>query len=126
MPSDRISLTGMVFYGYHGVSAEERALGQRFVVDLDVETDLRRPGTTDELPDTVSYTQLYRTARSVLEGAPRKLLEAVAESVARGVLDSFPVNAVRVRVTKPSPPIKDAVLDAAAVEIYRRREEGPG
>jgi 7,8-dihydroneopterin aldolase/epimerase/oxygenase len=122
LPSDRISLTGMVFYGYHGVSPEERSLGQRFVVDLDVEADLRPAGLSDELPDTVSYTRLFNAVRGVVEGSPRKLLEAVAEATAGAVLEAFPVSAVRVRVTKPAPPIKGAVLDAAAVEVYRRRD----
>jgi len=123
LPSDRIRLAGMVFYGYHGVSPEERSLGQRFVVDLDVEADLRPAGISDELSDTVSYTLLFNAVRAVVEGSPRKLLESVAEAAAGAVLDEFPVTAVRVRVTKPAPPIKGAVLDAASVEVYRRRDE---
>jgi dihydroneopterin aldolase len=112
----------MVFYGYHGVSPEERSLGQRFVVDLDVEADLSRAGASDDLADTVSYARLYNAVRGVVEGAPRKLLESVAEATAGAVLDGFPIEAVKVRVTKSSPPIKGAVLESASVEVYRRRE----
>ncbi len=43
-PPDRIILEGMQFYGFHGVNAEERALGQPYVVDLAVEMDLCVPG----------------------------------------------------------------------------------
>jgi len=122
LPSDRIRLAGMVFYGYHGVSPEERSLGQRFVVDLDVETDLSRAGASDDLADTVSYARLYNAVRAVVEGAPRKLLESVAETTAGAVLEGFPIEAVRVRVTKSSPPIKGAVLESASVDVYRRRD----
>ncbi|HEX2185324.1 MAG TPA: dihydroneopterin aldolase [Chloroflexota bacterium] len=41
---DRIRLEGMIFYGYHGVDAAEKALGQRFSVDVELERDLRLPG----------------------------------------------------------------------------------
>jgi 7,8-dihydroneopterin aldolase/epimerase/oxygenase len=121
VPADRIVLQGMQFYGYHGVNPEERALGQPYVVDLTVELDLRTPGGTDRLEDTVNYSRLYRVAREVVEGTPRNLLEAVAEGIAGRLLGEFPVQAVQVRVKKPRPPIKGAVVEHAAVEIYRTR-----
>ena len=118
---DRILLEGTSFYGYHGVNPEERIQGQWFVVDMRVELDLSKPGHSDLLDDTVSYTDLYHTVKAVVEGEAYNLLEAVAEAITRQVLVSFPVLAVWVRVTKPSPPIKDAVLKGAAVEVYRER-----
>lgn len=121
-PHDSITLEGMTFYAYHGVNPEERELGQRFVVDLTVEADLSAPGQSDELSDTVDYSEVYRAVKAVVEGETYNLLEAVAEAVARRVLASFPVVAVRARVTKPSPPIKGAVLDGVSVEVYRERQ----
>ena len=53
---DRILLNGMTFYGYHGVRPEEKELGQRFVVDVEMELDLRAAGTSDDLTDTVDYS----------------------------------------------------------------------
>ena len=46
-PTDRIVLEGMQFYGFHGVNAEEKSLGQPYVVDLAVEMDLSIPGKSD-------------------------------------------------------------------------------
>ena len=111
----------MQFYGYHGANPEERTLGQPYLVDLSVELDLRRPGASDRLEDTVSYTRLYRAVQAVLEGEAKNLLEAIAQAVADRVLAEFPVAAVTVRVKKPRPPIKGSVIDCAAVEIYRSR-----
>ena len=116
---DRIILEGMEFYGFHGANPEERALGQSYVVDLAVELDLRRPGGSDRLEDTVSYSLLYRTVKLVMEGESKNLLEATAQTIADLVLAEFPVKAVRVRVKKPRPPIRGSVIDNAAVEIYR-------
>ena len=124
MPTDRIILTGMQFYGFHGVNAEERSLGQPFIVDLDAELDLNAASVSDRLPDTVSYTDLYRAVKGVMEGEPRNLLEAAAGAIAGRVLEQHAaVSAVRIRVQKPRPPIKGSVVESAAVEIYRTRQD---
>ena len=119
---DRIILEGMEFYGFHGANPEERALGQSYVVDLVVELDLRRPGGSDRLEDTVSYSHLYRAVKLVMEGESKNLLEAAAQTVADRVLAEFPVKGVRVRVKKPRPPIRGSVIENAVVEIYRTAE----
>ena len=121
MVADKIQLAGMVFYGFHGVSPAEQEVGQRFVVDLEVQRDLRPAGLSDELKDTVSYSHLYGLVKEIIEGPSRKLLENLAETVARRVLDEFDVDAVKVRVKKPEVPVKGSILEHAGVEIYRER-----
>ena len=49
---DKIYVNKMEFYGYHGVLPEENTLGQRFIVDLVVEADLKQAGLTDELEES--------------------------------------------------------------------------
>ena len=122
-PPDRIILEGMQLYGYHGANPEEKALGQAYIVDLAVELDLRKPGASDRLEDTVSYPKLFRAVQEVLEGESKNLLEATAEAIAIKVLARFPVKAVRVYLKKPRPPIRGSVIDNAAVQIYRVQEE---
>ena len=90
-PPDRIVLEGMQFYGFHGANPEERTLGQPYQVDLAVELDLHKPGASDRLEDTVSYTRLYRVVQEVVEGEPRNLLEATAQTIADRVLAELPV-----------------------------------
>ena len=124
MAADRIILQGMRFYGYHGVNPEENVQGQSYLVDLEAEVDLARPGLSDGLEDTVSYTHLYRTARAIMEGEPRNLLERLAQEIADRLLADFPLEAVTVTVKKPNPPIKGSFIDYAAVRIHRRREGG--
>lgn len=119
--SDRIILKGMQFYGFHGANAEERALGQSYLVDLTVEVDLSLPGRSDRLDDTVSYTHLYRAVKEVIEGESRNLLEGIAQSIADRVLQDYPVASVQLTVKKPHPPIKGSVVAYAAVEIFRTR-----
>ena len=121
MQSDRIILSGMQFYGFHGVNAEEKSLGQTYVVDLAVEVDLALPGQSDQVGDTVSYTHLYRAVKAVVEGESQNLLEGIAQSIAERILNDCPVASVQLTVKKPHPPIKGSVVNYAAVEIYRPR-----
>jgi dihydroneopterin aldolase len=124
LTSDEILLEGMRFYAYHGVNPEERALGQRFTVDVTLAVDLRRAGQSDNLADTVSYSAVYKLVRGIVEGEPRDLIEAVAEAIAVEILTNFPtVQSVSVTVRKPEVPMKGSMLDAAGVRITRSRTD---
>jgi dihydroneopterin aldolase/2-amino-4-hydroxy-6-hydroxymethyldihydropteridine diphosphokinase len=119
-PMDRIELEGMTFTGRHGVRAAEREHPQEFTVDVDIESDLAGPASSDRIEDTVDYTQVRAVAQRVIEGKSAKLLETLAARIARGVLDLDGVSAVSVRVAK-RPPSMMPIL-SAAVHIRRTRE----
>ncbi len=121
MASDKIILSGMTFYGYHGVNRAERELGQRFVVDLELQVDLSAAARSDELESTVNYVSVFKATKEVVEGQPANLIEAVAERIATTLLDRFPLESVVVRVRKPWAPVKGSVLDWVGVEITRNR-----
>ena len=121
--NDKITLQGMKFYGFHGVNPEEKTLGQTYLVDCEVTLDLSKAGISDNLNDTVSYTHIYRVARSVIEGESKNLLEALAESIANKVINEFKIQSIRVSVVKPNPPIKGSNINQAAVEIIRHRAD---
>ncbi|GBF32121.1 dihydroneopterin aldolase [Desulfocucumis palustris] len=117
---DKIILSGMKFFGRHGVLPQERELGQKFEVDLELCLDLAPAGKNDELDSTVSYAEVFAVVERVVTGPPMKLIEAVAERVAGGVLESFPIESVRVRIKKPGAPVPGC-FDYMAVEIERRK-----
>lgn len=120
---DKIMVSGMLFYGYHGVFPEETKLGQRFKVDIEVETPLKEAGTTDDLTKSVHYGELYQICREVVEGKPFKLVEAVAESLAKTILERYvTIDAVTVKVIKPDPPIP-GYYDSVAIVVRRTRDD---
>lgn len=122
---DRILLEGMIFYGCHGTLPAERELGQPFVVDIELRLDLRSAGLSDDLTQTVDYSEVHRRAKEIVEGPPVNLTETVAERVAAAVLGDHPmVEAVRVKVTKPNVRLDDTVLLGSAIEILRQRNTG--
>lgn len=121
--ADDVFLESMRFYGFHGVNPEERVQGQRFIVDVRLTTDLRGAGTSDDLSQTINYSQVYKRVRAIVEGEPRNLIEAVAEEIAATLLAEFPTaTEVGVTVRKPEVPLKGAMLAGAGVRIQRQRE----
>ncbi len=122
--SDAILLEGLRFFGYHGLHPEERTLGQRFLVDVVAELDLRNAGRHDELEETVNYNSIYNVVRSVVEGEPMMLVEAVADRAASSILESFLlITAVVVTVRKPEATIRGAHLDAVGARVKRVRAQ---
>ncbi len=109
----------MQFYAYHGVNPEERSLGQRFLVDVELTTDLRAAGHSDNLADTVNYSTVYQRVRAIVEGEPRQLIESVADAIARDLLVDARVAHVTVAVRKPEVALRGSILDAAGVRITR-------
>ena len=120
--TDKIFLKGLAFYGHHGVSPHEKALGQRFIVDVTLECDARPAGLSDDLADAVDYVPAYEIVKAVIEGESRDLIESVAEDIAGQILGKLNVSAVSVAIKKPEVAIEGSILQYAGLEIYRQRE----
>ena len=93
---DRIFLHGMRFMACHGVLPHE-------------------------LRNTVNYAEVYELIRRVIEGAPKALIEALAEEAAAQILATFPrIRSVTLTVHKPAAPIAGIFADVG-VSITRDR-----
>lgn len=117
---DRLSLTGLRFWGYTGVFPREQEAGQLFEVDVDLYLDLDRAARTDDLAATVDYGRVFDAVRRTVEEGRFKLIEALAGAVADLVLKETKVSEVAVRVRKPEAPLPGA-FEAAEVELRRSR-----
>ncbi|MFC3197454.1 dihydroneopterin aldolase [Parapedobacter deserti] len=99
----QISLTDLKCYAYHGYYPEEQVLGTEFIVAIHVAFYKRRK-TEDDLSRTVNYETLYAIAKTEME-QPRKLMEAVAESILYRIREAFPfVDHIEVNLCKSQPP----------------------
>lgn len=115
---DKILLRGMEFWGHHGVGASEQDLPWKLSVDLEIWTDCREAGKTDDFTKAIDYVALHRIARTVVEEGRQQLLEAIAEEIAERVLSDARIQGVQVRVGKAQVPIAD-FCGSVAVEISR-------
>ena len=119
---DKIALSGMKFYGYHGCLNEAREQGQDFYVDVTLSLSLHSAGKSDELKNTVNYASVFEIVKSVVEGQRFHLIEAIAERIADLILGRYSeVRAVEVTVHKPAAPIPGDFQDAA---VTIRRAQG--
>ncbi|MGZ9587125.1 dihydroneopterin aldolase [Paenibacillus marinisediminis] len=121
---DRMKLSRMAFFGRHGVFEEERKLGQRWYVDLDLQVDLRQAGLTDDLNESINYALIYEAVKTIMEQESHLLVERLAERIAAMLLGTFSlINEATVRVTKPNPPF-DIHFEGVTMEITRARVTG--
>jgi dihydroneopterin aldolase len=119
---DRMMLKRMVFYGYHGVYPEENRLGQKYIVDLDLRLDLSRAAQSDDVEDTINYAEIHTVVKSIVEGAPVKLIETLTEKIASALFGTYTsIIKATVSVTKPNPPF-DMTFDGVTVELRRQRD----
>lgn len=116
---DVISLHGLGLAAHLGVPDGERAIPQR--VEADITLYPRRPLTAlgDEVGRTVNYSEVATVCRATAAGAPRRLLETLAEDLCGALLRRWPLAAVRVTIRKRIVPDAEAV----SVTLHRRAGE---
>lgn len=109
-----IEINGMRVYAFHGVTAQERKVGNMF--EVTVHADYAVDGcdaVTDELSDTVNYADIAAIINSEMTVASN-LLEHVADRIRKALCSRFPtVTGGMVRVAKLTPPLGVQVSSAA-------------
>jgi len=119
--TDTIFIRGILIHARHGLLDHEAEVGQRFVIDLELSTDLGASSRSDKLKDTVSYAAVVDTALKAFADQKYYLLERAAGAVADAILSGFPrVSAIKVTVHKPHAPIQ-AIFDDVGVILTRTR-----
>ncbi|WP_347306519.1 dihydroneopterin aldolase [Corynebacterium sp. SA-MJD20WY100] len=120
--ADRIELTGLECFGYHGVFAEEKRTGQPFIVDITCWLNFSEAAADDDLTKTINYAELAEVAAEVVEGPARDLIETVATDVANAAMRRFEeLYAVEVTIHKPNAPIPRTFGDVAVVARRSRK-----
>lgn len=119
--SGHIRIRNLALYARHGVLDAEREIGQRFYVDVMIAADLSAAAASDDLADTISYADVIETVTKAFTERPERLLERLADRLARVVLDTYPrADAVEIAIRKPGAPIA-AVFDHVEVSIRLAR-----
>ena len=102
----KIIIEEMEFYAFHGHYQEEQIVGNRFLVDLELETNLATPAESDKLDDAVNYQQAYLLIKNEMRRKKSNLLENIAKRILDALYEEMTgIEKVTLRIRKMHPPM---------------------
>lgn len=118
---DRIKIENLEIFANHGVFPEENRLGQKFLVSLILYTNIRAAAKQDALELSINYGEVSHFVTKYMKEHTGKLLETVAENLARELLLNYELLCgVTLEIKKPWAPV-GLPLETVSVEITRSR-----
>lgn len=119
-----IQIENMEFYAFHGHFKEEQIVGNKFIVDLSIETDMKKPAESDNLRDAVNYQQLYLIVKKQME-KKSYLLENIASRIINAIYSEMSgINNVKVKVSKMNPAM-GGKIGAVSVIMEKQASNNP-
>jgi len=114
---DYIVLTGMQFYAYHGVEAQEKKVGNTFFIDLKLGGDFSKACQSDHIDDTINYASIYETVSTIM-ATPCNLLEHLAEKICKRLKSDFTqIESIEIRLSKTNPPLIGQMESASVILV---------
>ena len=108
-------------FGFHGVFEEEKRLGQKFILSLELDLDLKSAGKTGDLTKSVHYGELCEKVDKEFVRESYELIETVALNLADFILNEYRIiRGVKVFLKKPWAPVRKH-LDTVEIMIERKR-----
>ena len=118
---DTILLEGIQIPAALGVTAAERRMRRPVTLDLEVVRPLDTAGRSDNIRHTIHYKRIFEVVEDVAGNQEHKLVEALAQRIAKAVLEKFDADAITITVRKPTP--IGGVLQHAGVRVRRTRDQ---
>ncbi|MDR0738740.1 MAG: 2-amino-4-hydroxy-6-hydroxymethyldihydropteridine diphosphokinase [Oscillospiraceae bacterium] len=120
---DKIIIKNLEFFCYHGVHEEERKIGQKFLIDIELFLDFKSSSKSDSIKETISYSKVIKFVKEIMLRKKYKLIESIAENLAENILEEFfSVKKTKIIVKKPNAPI-NLSFEYVAVEIIREQKQ---
>lgn len=117
---DKIIIKNLELIGNHGVFKEEKILGQKFIISVEMQTDTYLAGKSDNLNYSTNYGMVANDIENLFSNNSFNLIETCAEKIAEMILLNYNlVNNVIVSIKKPWAPIQKH-FDFVSVEISRK------
>jgi dihydroneopterin aldolase len=110
-----IQIEGMEFYAFHGHFKEEQIVGNRFLVDLTLETDMEKAAGSDNLKDAVNYQTAYQIVKRQMEKKSH-LLENIAQRILDALYSEIEgIKKATVKVSKMNPPMGGKINSVSVI-----------
>ena len=113
-----VEIVGLSLFTHHGVTAAEREIGQRLVVDVRFEVGEPDALITDCVEDTVDYGEVCQAVALVAQQRSYRTLERLCAVIADRLASQFGAESVSVKAAKPDPPLPFPV-EEVSVEVWR-------
>ena len=111
----QIQIENMEFYSFHGHFREEQIVGNKFLVDLVIETDMKIPAESDNLRDAVDYQRIYQITKLQMDKKSH-LLEHIAGRIIDAIYAEMTgILKVTVKVAKMNPPMGGKIGSVSVV-----------
>ena len=115
-----VEIVGLSLYTHHGVTAAEREIGQRLVLDVRFEVGEPDALVTDRVEDTVDYGEVCQAVALIAQQRSYRTLERLCAVIAERLASQFGAESVSVKAAKPDPPIPLPV-EEVSVEVWKER-----
>lgn len=102
---DRILVRGLRLWAHVGVLAFEREQGQWFELDLELGVDLGPAGRSDQLADTLDYSQLIAALQRQARAIRCLTLEHYSEQILTLIAERWGAGPVQLELRKCAAPV---------------------
>jgi dihydroneopterin aldolase len=117
-----VDLRGISIYTHHGVSDAEQEVGQRLEFDLSFDVPDCDAVLTDRIEDTVDYSEVCDIVVLAATERSYRTLERLAQVIGERLIERYGCESVRVRASKPEPPLPLSIQEVG-VEVTQERSE---
>ena len=113
---DRVLIEGLTVLTTIGVYEWEKTIKQKLILDLEMSWDNKPAGESDDVTLCLDYFLVSQSITNFIQSTQFELIECVAERVAQLVIQTFSVQWLKVKVSKPS-----AIANASNVAVVIER-----
>jgi dihydroneopterin aldolase len=118
----KIKIEEMEFYAFHGHYQEEQIVGNRFLVDLELKTDLRKPAQSDQLRDAVNYQNAYQIVKNEMRRTKSNLLENIGKRILDALFAEMDgIQKATIRIRKLNPPMGGPIR-SVGIKMSRKKK----
>ena len=118
----KIIIEEMEFYAFHGHYQEEQIVGNRFLVDLEMDADLTKPADSDNLNDAVNYQQAYQIIKNEMRRTKSNLLENIGKRILDALFTEMEgIEKASIRIRKLNPPM-GGPIKSVGIKMSRKQK----
>jgi dihydroneopterin aldolase len=112
---NKILVSGIRLYAFHGCLDEEAKIGSDYQVDIEISTDFSKAAITDDLSETIDYVKVNQIVKEEMLRRS-KLLEHVAKRIINRFHAEISHSAFyQIKISKLNPPINGDVHSVSVI-----------